>query len=150
MAYINEIHSMLSIFVVLVYKHLHLKIIFFPENTHFTKPSRCPINSNTSEEHVCYDDSQNCRKCNHYHAQTEVSSCNRQKRCLVVVLCFFIFIDAVKFVLKCSIFFFFLILNFYIPINGTLSAAFGVDSASSNRRTKNATKTFIPVKGKYV
>lgn len=31
MAYINEIHStcMLSIFVVLVYKHLHLKIIFF-------------------------------------------------------------------------------------------------------------------------
>lgn len=44
----------------------------------------------------------------------------------------------------------FLILNFYIPINGTLSAAFGVDSASSNRRTKNATKTFIPVKGKYV
>lgn len=29
MAYINEIHSMLSIFVILVYKHLHLKIIFF-------------------------------------------------------------------------------------------------------------------------
>lgn len=30
MAYVNEIHSsMLSIFVVLVYKHLHLKIIFF-------------------------------------------------------------------------------------------------------------------------
>lgn len=29
MAYINEIHSMLSIFVVLVYKHLHLKTIFF-------------------------------------------------------------------------------------------------------------------------
>lgn len=29
MAYINEIHSMFSIFVVLVYKHLHLKIIFF-------------------------------------------------------------------------------------------------------------------------
>lgn len=29
MAYINEIHSMLSIFVALVYKHLHLKIIFF-------------------------------------------------------------------------------------------------------------------------
>lgn len=29
MAYINEIHSMLSIFVVLIYKHLHLKIIFF-------------------------------------------------------------------------------------------------------------------------
>lgn len=31
MAYINEIHSMLSIFVVLVYKlkHLHLKIFFF-------------------------------------------------------------------------------------------------------------------------
>lgn len=29
MAYINEIHSMLSIFVVLLYKHLHLKIIFF-------------------------------------------------------------------------------------------------------------------------
>lgn len=29
MAYINEIHSMLSIFVVLVYKHLHLKITFF-------------------------------------------------------------------------------------------------------------------------
>lgn len=27
MAYINEIHSMLSIFVVLVYKHLHLEII---------------------------------------------------------------------------------------------------------------------------
>lgn len=89
MAYINEIHSMLSIFVVLVYKHLHLKINFFPENTHFTKPSRCPINSNTSEEHVCYDDSQNCRKCNHYHAQTEVSSCNRQKRCLVVLFFFY-------------------------------------------------------------
>lgn len=29
MAYINEIHSMLSIFVVLVYKHLHLKIFCF-------------------------------------------------------------------------------------------------------------------------
>lgn len=29
MAYNNEIHSMLSIFVVLVYKHLHLKTIFF-------------------------------------------------------------------------------------------------------------------------
>lgn len=150
MAYINEIHSMLSIFVVLVYKHLHLKIIFFPENTHFTKPSRCPINSNTSEEHVCYDDSQNCRKCNHYHAQTEVSSCNRQKRCLVVVLFFFYFHRRCKICFEMFNFLLFLILNFYIPINGTLSAAFGVDSASSNKRTKNATKTFIPVKGKYV
>lgn len=57
------------------------------------------------------------------------------------------FIDAVNLFLKCSIF----IHNFYyIPINGTLSAAFGVDSASSNRRTKNATKTFIPVDEKYV
>lgn len=111
MAYINEIHSMLSIFVVLVYKHLHLKIFFFPENTHFTKPSRCPINSNTSEEHVCYDDSQNCRKCNHYHAQTEVSSCNRQKCCLVVVLFLFFFHRRCKICFE-MFNFLFLILNF--------------------------------------
>lgn len=36
-----------------------------------------------------------------------------------------------------------------LPINGTESAAFGVDSANNNSKTKKATNIFIPEKQKY-